>query len=437
MSVHDICYRYGDSLWHREALNIPDILFRILGLVKSSEPNGDVDFISCTHVSHIWRSIALGFPLLWINPLLPPKWNWDATRVSLARSKDGPFELYIPPVDSCSFRDLFYNGIQGDLHRCRKLVVDSFMNDADILGLFKHLENVHLPGLESLDFRIHRDRTMDWGFWHQHLFKAGAPLLRKVRLGDVCVTMCTPPLANITTLHLSQEDAHYVPPFNLAAFQRMLRQCPVLEVLILSGKFRLHRTVELEVHEPVSMPRLQSVQLFAFHATMTIEAVLGVMDVPALQDVVYVRCEAHRPPLERSQDKWRHPSSEMCPNMISVKTLALSDARPCPSSALRSMRRFFPNIEHLIVPKLKETFIPDCAWPGLRTLSTRNLDQDTVSHLCAFVIAMKENGGALETLYLDEDSLKCSLAGLEGVVDVVCADGWKKRVWDAGLDRWL
>ncbi|KAF5382682.1 hypothetical protein D9615_003058 [Tricholomella constricta] len=239
-------------------------------------------------------------------------------------------------------------------------------------------------------------------------------------------------MTHVTTLHLSREDDCSVLDFTLCQFQDMLRQCPVLEVLVLSGDLRIHRNAIPEPIEPVSLPYLRSFQLFVSGDTLSFEAALGSIDASRLEDLVYAKF--------RIVDMVRCSRLFNGMTLSSVKTMTLSPATSGDYLGLWMATSCFPNVEHLILPNLigDQNTLDFMAtqkvfWPGLRTLALRNIDPLAEDKVCRLVSALKRTGCALRTLYLDEKSMKSSFAGLKNEVEVVCADPWMARLRNFGI----
>ncbi|KDQ06282.1 hypothetical protein BOTBODRAFT_193124 [Botryobasidium botryosum FD-172 SS1] len=226
--------------------------------------------LKVSHVSKLWRQIALNTPTLWtsIHYL-----NLSLIELFLDRAKSAPAEVrfhtdrtalysplrirndYCPKTDAVMTR--FASTLQSHAHHLRSL-------DLECCGIsprfFGHHLNMAMPALSSLslnseDAHSRYDialREMPFG-----VFEGQTPCLRKLTLKRLCIPLASSIYNGLTSICLTLVSFINSSPHD---FTRRLAGCPSLKSLSLNV-VEFDEVDENPVLQPVHFPHLKTMEL--------------------------------------------------------------------------------------------------------------------------------------------------------------------------------
>lgn len=205
-----------------------------------------------SHVSHRWREVAAGAPILWKDIHLLFSQRPSMLVLHLYRSRLLPLDVLIND-DLC--RQMETEGVHTSLkpselrellrllisqaHRFRRLTIQSGFSEV-IYQTVSTLRKIAVPLLEH--FSIIRDTTIEWNeewqgrdqFWE--IFQGGAPRLSSVRLLEMSLHCCWLPTNAVTVLELTgAQRSPMAISLHCAKFKALLVALPSLKHLKLTG----------------------------------------------------------------------------------------------------------------------------------------------------------------------------------------------------------
>ncbi|TFK37719.1 hypothetical protein BDQ12DRAFT_137888 [Crucibulum laeve] len=379
--------------------------------------------LAVSQVSQHWRNIALHTPSLWSNILLRTAWNYELTEMCLFRSSLHPIYLCIfsdkEEYPSCGIElDFLQELIVPHLPRCRsiKFVSNYIRTDHSILRtLFLNSGSIFYPFLE--DFYIecnvrhlqpHVERSVSPG--------NNAPKLRHFYLDGERLLPYTPPLKNVTTLHLA----------NMKDILDVIRHCPLLETLWICDAY----TGWVDDRDPYEHSSLRSLHIFGSDC---VSKFLLYLVAPKLEDLVI-------PSVSFRDLTVLHSCTDVgSPRFPSLKSLALPLTVRDFSAALALAAHCFPTIETLILPYLRprdfiEGFsqsIERTVFARLTSLAIREVDTKGEAAISELVLRRKLQGCPLRMIFVDGSSYQNSLlANLGTEVEIKEKDLWGD-IWQA------
>ncbi|EDR10307.1 uncharacterized protein LACBIDRAFT_325254 [Laccaria bicolor S238N-H82] len=222
----------------------PELLVYIFEIAQNMLPPSEHLFrhfpLILGGVSHYWREVAFGAPMLWSNVDISHPRNLAVLRTYLNRSKDYPIDLHL----TYDITRLAHDGradprdvdqliviLQPHYFHCRSIRLSSgtyYQATPEMFSLLKSMRDGHYPMLQS--FFVEGDDKYDTTQIQScTIFNDAAPNLTNVRLAGFGFSYCRPPLKAVTELHLAVELEDSIIPFT--DFSKMLRSCESLITL--------------------------------------------------------------------------------------------------------------------------------------------------------------------------------------------------------------
>jgi hypothetical protein len=165
-------------------------------------------------VSHYWRQVAFGAPMLWSNVDISHPRDLTVLRTYLDKSKDYPIDLHftyditLVPDEKAdpSEVDQLIGILQPHYFHCRSIRLSSGMAypqaTPEMVSLLESMCDGHYPMLQS--FLVEGADRYD--MVESCAILNDAPNLTNVRLGGLGLSYCRPPLNAVTELHLAVAD---------------------------------------------------------------------------------------------------------------------------------------------------------------------------------------------------------------------------------------
>ncbi|KAJ7510434.1 hypothetical protein B0H11DRAFT_1959047 [Mycena galericulata] len=222
--------------------------------------------VLASHVSSMWREVAIGTPLLWtaivvkVRPrqLLAKKvleWKLSRVRVYLARSGTCPFTTSFDIVGPFQV-DQILDLVSVHAERWLRLSISIKNPPAATLEIWQALHSISAPALEHVSIWLTK---LSMGGHHLNdtdctplIFRGGAPSLKFVRLSGMALGCLQPPLGLVETLHLSGY------PLSYTSFRTMLDGIPNLLNLSLH---RMHINNRPSDSTPIVLPHLRALRV--------------------------------------------------------------------------------------------------------------------------------------------------------------------------------
>ncbi|KAJ7056640.1 hypothetical protein C8F01DRAFT_1257297 [Mycena amicta] len=365
--------------------------------------------VLASHVSSMWREIAIGTRLLWTSIVVKVRprqllarmvleWKLDRVRTYLTRSDSclfsatfdiaGPFQV-----------DQILNLMAAHSQRWRRLAISIKNPPIATLEIWEALNALDAPALEHVSIWLARlplaghTHSSDEDYT-ELIFRGGAPSLTFVRLSGMALACLVPPLRLVETLHLSSY------PLSYASFRTNLDSIANLVNLSLH---RIHITNRPVDCPPITLPNLRSLRVCGNlddddHQHSAANRLIRLLRAPMLEDLVLKDLDVF--------DEQVFPT---------VHTLAL---HACPFSA-REMKGMFSSFPALTTFRLDES-LPDilgllgmpgssdstAPWPKLHTLAVTDMEQADVELLCDMIRSRAELGlgTSLVRVFLDRRS---------------------------------
>jgi hypothetical protein len=394
-------------------------------------------------VSHYWRQVAFGAPMLWSNVDISRPRDLTVLRTYLDRSKDYPIDLHL----TCDITlaqdykpdpsevDQLINIVHPHYFHCRSIRLSSgimsyIQATPEMVSLLESMRDGCYPMLQS--FLVEGADRHD--MIESCAILNDAPNLTNVRLRGLGLSYCRPPLNAVTELHLAVADNI----FPYTNFFKMLRSCESLITLCIydnlvhpwpSGRPLIH------------IPSLRCLRIFG--TMMCVSQFLLSIFVPDLEELTIA------PIAKGDLTILQEDISHNTPRFPALKSLTLAPGHPyAQERALGLASICFPGIELLILPNYHSmdllsftTYNSDEAaplrprWPELHTLAVRDMDsrRHNQNVICEFIEQRKRFGVPLRTLYLDSSSMPrmTRMDWLKDQLLVVEADPWRIQCGDA------
>jgi hypothetical protein len=395
---------HGTTPHTKAALALPPELLDIVFLFAHHYTSDSDDYspkdmsrlpLTISHVSRLWREVAIGIAVLWTDIYISPPCSLDLLWTYLHRSGSCSIDLGIHLRYHTKLTDLddilwviaLCSTLSLHLHRCHSIFMachgDWGMRDK-LLQMFSVQP---LPCLQR--FSIDGPSSA---------FRLTSSTLDELRIKNPLATSLQLQVDSITVLHLDTA------PLNYYLLRDLLSRCPALSVLALYN--HNHDGWTYPPGSIIHLPNLRSLQLYAICASLHISETLVFVDAPNLVELTIAPV---RPAGLRVLFRWGPPFK-----FSSVKSLTLATAGPIDYEALPIAGQYFPAVENLTLPVMYDKPFArmftalvkgHILWPHLRTLSLRGIDRLTEDLVVQMVQFRKSKGSPLETLYLDYDSL--------------------------------
>jgi hypothetical protein len=210
------------------------IIFEAACLQSSPGPQRSSFEMILSHVSGCWRSVALNTPQLWTNIHIDSQDSWQVqmTEVYLSRSGALPLAIHLV-IDNLDLEVApAYHNLMTHLPRWSRLWLHCHWQ-IDLDRFLEPIETSAAPCLQLIDIFLGSMPNPD--MIDRRIFGGGAPFLTYVRLRNLALRSCLPPLQSVTNLRLDEPNqALYTSPSQLAS---MLNGLPALTHLVLSGYY--------------------------------------------------------------------------------------------------------------------------------------------------------------------------------------------------------
>ena len=187
-----------------------------------------------SHVTGCWRSVALNTPQLWTNIHITSQDSCQVQMADAYLSRSGALPLTIHLViDNFDLEVASaYHNLIAHLPRWSRLWLHCHWQ-VDLDKFLAPIENSTAPCLKLIDIFLGSMPNPD--MIDRRIFSGGAPFLTYVRLRNLALRSCLPPLQSVTSLRLDEPNqALYTSPSQLAS---MLNELPALTHLVLSGHY--------------------------------------------------------------------------------------------------------------------------------------------------------------------------------------------------------
>ncbi|KAJ7039624.1 hypothetical protein C8F04DRAFT_1085920 [Mycena alexandri] len=359
--------------------------------------------ILASHVSSMFREVALGTPLLWTTILVKVRprqllakkvleWKLARVRAYLDRSGSCLFTSSFDIVGPFQV-DQILDLISAHAARWLRLSISIKNPPAATLEIWQALHSLCAPALEHVSIWLSK---LAMGGHHLTdtdctplIFRGGAPSLKFVRVSGMALGCLQPPLALVETLHLSGY------PLSYASFQTMLDGIPNLLNLSLHRMNIINRPTD---STPILLPRLRALRVCGNleDETTLPHRIFRTFCAPVLESLVLKDFDAF--------DEQVFPT---------VHTLTLHG---CPFSAgeMFRMLRAFPALTTF---RLDES-LPDILdllgmpegpsgqppWPRLHTLAVTDMESADVGLLCDMITHRQSLATPLVRVFLDRRS---------------------------------
>ena len=386
-------------------------------------------------VSHYWRQVAFGAPMLWSNVDISHPRDLSVLRTYLDRSKDYPIGLHLT-YDITRLKadpsevDRLVGILQPHYVHCRSIRLSSgTYHEAtpEMVSLFESMRDGYYPMLRN--FIV--EGTEMYDVIESCAILNNAPNLINVRLRGLGLSYCRPPLNAVTELHLAVTRI-IIPSTD---FSKMVRSCESLITLCIyddlvdpwpSGQPLIH------------IPSLRYLRIFG-NVTGVSQFLLSIF-VPDLEELTIA------PIVPSDLIILQEDTSHNTPRFPALKSLTLALAHGhAMQRTLGPASICFPGIELLILPKYHSKYFLSSfmaygsdeaapLWPGLHTLAVRNIDgRYNQNVLYEFVEERQRLGVPLQALYLDSSSVPriTQMDWLEDQLLVVEVDPWRMQCGDA------
>ena len=372
-----------------------------------------------SHVSQLWRDVAVGIAVLWTDIHISPPCSLDLLGAYLNRSGSCSIDLSIYlryHTNPTGFDDIRWvialcSTLSPHLHRCHSI---SMVCHGDWGTRDKLLQMFSVEPFPCLQrFAIDGPSSA---------LQLTASTLDELRIKNPLSTFPELQVDSITVLHLDTT------PFNYNSLCDLLLRCPALNVLALYN-YNYNGWPDPPLANVIYLPNLRSLQLYAVCVSVLVSGMLLFIDAPNLVELTIA-------PVGPNDLRLLWPWGDS-PKFTSVKSLTVATTEPIDYEVLPFAYQCFPSVENLTLPVMYDKPFARMftglvkgriLWPQLRTLSLRGIDHLTEDLVLQMVQFRKSAGFPLETLYLDSESLGMySLPLLRREVMVNERDSWEVR----------
>jgi len=288
-----------------------------------------------SHVSRLWRNIALATPSLWTSIHVNCECIGDGQLRMLelftARSHRKPLDITMDLVrddDADSWDELLLCE-QTDIvfplvSRWRSLRVSGTFRE-EVFNVLSPLRHLYAPILEAFEVKVESSAVEPDEFDEPLLlFQRGAPRLTHVEIHEISLTACEPPLSSLTSLHL-----HHPPnTYDIDRYRHMLVASNHLTELQLVGDIVDTGQLYMIATSPTSsikIPTLRSLTISPSWSagSFTIYSLLASLETPALESLT-MRCCPWKNHVSEFQEVFRNYGPPRFPLLRSL-TLQFAD----------------------------------------------------------------------------------------------------------------
>lgn len=395
-----VVYRLPNELWTHIFIMCTKTTTTVWPIISYRTSAAVLPFqVIASHVSHRWRDIALGTPLLWNN---------IAFNVRSLKHINGclisQLEAHLERSGSCFLDIVLEFRMFGDLtpycqilaehsRRWRRLSILTEFDEVDEIR--EMLCSVEVPILEHLSLNLGRPEADSLSPRQQFpcvtpSILASCPLsLSFVRLAGQALGNLHPPISSVTTLHLDGWTRHYM---THDQFKAILKEAPLLINLSFNQLFLHHSRDPLAIAEPTVLPCLRALRIRG--PSSPVSRFMSLLDMPQLECLTLECVETF--------------DSQV---METVRSLIL-DGCAFNEQEISKLIRSFPylsdlNIDELlpdifylllpgtkIIPGGKSTEKQSLAWPQLQIIAIRDLQSVDVPYFCNMVFNRQTGGSS-------------------------------------------
>lgn len=397
--------------------------------------------VTASHVSHHWRSLATGTPLLWsnihVNLSLASRDSGALLEKKLERLK-----TYLTRSQTCLFNakleingnhdiQRFLQPICDHISHCRRLSISIAHHGTPDREVRACLEALTAPQLQSLSIRIAfspyypHDRGQ-YAETQPRVLTGGAPALTTVRSSGVAGPL-QPPLSNVTTFHIDGSD---MDDMTFVQYQNLLEALPCLENLSLH---RIRTAAPDQPQDRMNIPSLRSLRLCGSEGFDDAPLLLSALPLDQIQTLTLKEVESIAP---LTFPNLKELTVHSC-SFPAVEIIKFHDVFPAITTLQCdfSTPHMFTRLAYHAI-EMGEAGIP---FPQLRTLSVMDMQPADIDRLKITVAKRADLGVPLSRLCLDRRCrsvlrTKNELENLEGAVTVEKSDGVEPWPRGSGYD---
>lgn len=371
-------------------------IFRISqGTWAVSRMHGKLFEVAATHVSAHWRAIALETPLLWNNISVRVSTRTQkrlVRRMSAFLMRSGQCLLNISILIARSAEvGPFIDAMIPHAKRWYRVSMSLAFKDPD--EVYAPLRSVVAPVLVHLSLRVGDPK--DAPFSRSEfppmcplILEHGAPSLSFARVGGLVFGNFTPPLCNVTTLHIETWSKNTITP---AQFQSMLSAIPRLAHLSLTGLGIQPARDPLDISDPIIVPSLRSLRIY--ENCTPFNRLLTLMTLPKLDSLCL-----------------RGVHTFDSPVIPTMRTVTIEQGT-LDETDLRNVVCAFPNVTTFTVDRYSRaiyTVLSSDAWPALDTIYQMDLPSFDTALFCNMLLQRGPGTAPLRRLCID----RCTRASL-------------------------
>lgn len=411
-SIFLICAKTSTSVWPSEITRI------------HMSPGWLPFQVAASHVSHRWRHIVLGTPLLW-------------NAVNMNRRMVSQLEAHLDRSGSC-FLDISLNFQDSDdlaiycqllakhSRRWRRLsILTTFEEISEIREM---LREVQVPILEHLSLILGRPQLdslsprLPFTSVIPSILASCPPCLSFVRLAGQALGNIHPPTSSVTTLHLDGWSRRYM---THDQFKVILVGAPLLINLSLNQLYLHHPRDPLAITKPTTLPSLRALRICG--PCSPVSRFLSLLDMPQLEAITLERVETFDSPVMRTV---RSLTLDYC--VFSEQEITkLIDSFPSLSDI--NIDGSLPDFFFLLLPG-PEGDTKQLPWPELQTIAIRNLQSVDVPYFNNMVSTRQAgDSNSLRKILLDRRSRIVLRTRLEKLQERVIVENAELPPWPIGL----
>ncbi|KDR72927.1 hypothetical protein GALMADRAFT_101323 [Galerina marginata CBS 339.88] len=378
--------------------------------------------ITASHVSRLWRFVALENPLWWSDIMITSPWRTEAIETYLERSKPCLLTLSVvakqpddgsdPLTTSEDFQHL-HDLLFPHFCRCRIIYIRGVFEIVDIevaTSFFERMLHASMPHLERAILETDDD-SYDYSKGGSKAIFASSSRLRDLRLiGAGTLLSFFHPL-NSTSLfsHSKLSSLHLSKTLNGISFsklQNILDACPSLTTLAIYNDFLLEWP---GLSTSCNVPSLEN--LYILGNMNKVSELLLFLSVPKLKELIIAPVVNSDLSLLRSGSNDK-PDPHRFP---ALRTLILAPAHLGAFGSLESASICFPQIETLVLANLylspfikvftSKSSDAGIIFPNLLNLAFTDIDDRFIQAIQNMQVFRTKQHYPLNTLYVDPASL--------------------------------
>ena len=289
-----------------------------------------------SHVSRLWRDVALGTHSLWNSIRVDCLYNGEGQLrmldLFIARSHEHPLDI---TIDLVRDEDGYYWGLSAQtdkifplLSRWRSLRVSGNIRE-DVFDALYPLRHVYAPVLQAFEVKIEPSASEDPDDFDGSLllFQGGAPKLTQIEMHEISVVACQPPLSSVVSLRLY----HPPSPYRIDQYRNILTASSNLTNLRLvgdiadTGQLYMAATSRMTIR----VPSLRSLTISPSWSmdSCTIYSLLASLETPLLQCLT-MHCCPRKNHVSEFQEVFRNYGPPRYPLLRSLTLRSADFAQP-------------------------------------------------------------------------------------------------------------